>query len=107
MIKNSIHPEDTKILEASKNIVNIIINNLEIVRTTKYLSPSLIVRGVRRTWGHKPSTRGNIQITLTIGKPNYAEREFIKLCKKAKEPFPVKNTQLKFWKPKKANLKRK
>jgi len=40
-------------------------------------------------------------MVLTIGRPNYAEREFIKLCKKAGEPFPVKKMQLKFYPKKK------
>jgi hypothetical protein len=34
---------------------------------------------------------------FTIGKPNYEEREFIKKCKKAGEPFPVKKIQVKFY----------
>lgn len=34
---------------------------------------------------------------VTIGKPNYAEREFIKLLKRADEPFPVKKMQLKLY----------
>jgi hypothetical protein len=32
---------------------------------------------------------------VTIGRPNYDEREFIKKCKKAGEPFPVKKIQVK------------
>lgn len=38
---------------------------------------------------------------LSVGIPNYAERKFIKTCKKAGEPFPVKKTQFKMM-PKKA-----
>jgi hypothetical protein len=34
-------------------------------------------------------------VTPTIGIPNYL-REFIRKCKKAGEPFPVKKIQLKF-----------
>ena len=77
------------------------------VKATKYLSPKEIVRAVRTTYGGK-FKQGNIEITITIGKPNYLEREFIKLCQKAKEPFPVKNIQVKEYNPKKkSNLKRK
>lgn len=65
------------------------------VRATKFFSETLIVRGVRRTYGGKIA-KGNTEILLTIGKPNYAEREFIKACKKAGEPFPVKNIQIKW-----------
>jgi hypothetical protein len=38
---------------------------------------------------------------VTIGKPNYAEREFVKKCKQSGEPFPVKRLQLKFYPVKK------
>ena len=59
---------------------------------TKYLSPNLIVRGTRRA---KPNLRNNIDIVLTIGRPNYAERQFIKLAKKTGEKFPIRKVQLK------------
>jgi len=62
-------------------------------KATKYFSDKLIVRAVRRTYGGK-ITKGNAEITLTIGKPNYKEREFIKLAKKAGEKFPIKNIQI-------------
>ena len=65
------------------------------VKTTKYVGPKLIIRAVRKRYGKKISNKSNVEITLTIGRPNYAEREFIKLCKKAKEPFPVKQIQIK------------
>ena len=38
---------------------------------------------------------------LTIGRPNYLERIFIKKCIKAEEPFPIKKIQLKFYPKKK------
>lgn len=76
---------------------------------TKYVSPKLTVRAARR-W-YKAKTRGcgknkrtisgsfnarAIEIELTIGPPNYVEREFVKKCRKAGEPFPVKKIQLKY-----------
>jgi hypothetical protein len=63
-----------------------------------YLSPVLVVRAARR---HKPDKRNRItEIVLTIGAPNYAEREFIALCNRVKEPFPVRKIQL-HWYPEK------
>ncbi len=62
----------------------------------KYISDRLIVRATRTLFRGKIDKRGNFQITVTIGRPNYREREFIKLLKKAGEPFPVRNTILKF-----------
>lgn len=89
--------------EAVIQVTNAIINTEDVIKATKYISPILIVRAVRKTYklvGRKPNTKGNIEIILSIGKPNYVEREFIALCKKAKEPFPVKKIQLKTWKKK-------
>lgn len=66
---------------------------INVLKATKFVSPKLVVRATRTKTSFG---RGrNVEITLTIGKPNWAEREFIKLCKKAKEPFPVKRIQLK------------
>jgi hypothetical protein len=76
------------------------------VKATKYINPKLIVRATRKLC-HGRFDRGNIEIILTFGRPNYIEREFIKLCQKAKEPFPIKKVQLKLYKPKPNKLKRK
>jgi hypothetical protein len=61
----------------------------------KYLSPKLIVRACRKRYRGK-ILKGSIEIILTIGKPNYKEREFIKKCKKVGEPFPIERVQLKY-----------
>ncbi len=65
------------------------------IQATKYFSETLIVRARRRTYGGKV-VKGNTEILLTIGKPNYQEREFIKTCKRAKEPFPIKRVLIKW-----------
>lgn len=60
---------------------------------TKYISPDLVVKAtLHGKWSWR--SRGKV-IHVTYGKPNYAEREFIKKCKKAGEKFPVKKIQLK------------
>ena len=61
-----------------------------------YASPTEIVRVTRRWYGRKGPDKNKIELQVTAGKPNYLEREFIKKCKKAGEPFPVKKVQLKF-----------
>ena len=64
-----------------------------VYRATKFLSEELVVKMTRR---HKKRSRGRChEAVLTIGKPNYAERQFIRACKKAGEPLPVKRVQLK------------
>lgn len=80
-----------------KNNYNEVIENLlksGAVKATKYLSQKEIIRATRRKFGGK-FVKGNIEITITIGKPNYIERIFIKDCLRAKEPFPIKKVQLK------------
>jgi len=61
---------------------------------TKYLSPVLVVKATRH--GKPCKNERSTSMVVTVGKPNYAEREFIKKCKKAGEPFPVKKIQLKW-----------
>lgn len=65
-------------------------------KATKYLSPSVVIKATAR---HKPNKRArNVEMILTIGKPNYVEREFIRDCKRAGERLPVKRVQVKEWK---------
>ena len=86
------------------NVIEAVLTG-KVVRATKYISPKEIIRATRTRF-HGKITNGNIEISLTIGRPNYLEREFIKLCQKSGEPFPVKKIQLKLYNPtKKKNLK--
>ena len=82
-------------------------NNGKVIRAVEYVSPKLIIRAVRRTFNKKIYKGSNIEIMLTIGRPNYLEREFIEECLKAKEPFPIKRVQLKLYNPKPKKLLRK
>lgn len=65
-------------------------------KATKFLSKKQIVRASIKTFNRKISKVGNVEIILTLGHPNFAERKFLKLCKKAGEPIPVKKVQLKY-----------
>lgn len=79
----------------------------EVIKATKYLSPNKILRAVRTRYHGKFTRKGeNVEISLTIGRPNYMERDLIKWFLKAKEPFPVKKVQLKLYNPPKKELKR-
>lgn len=63
---------------------------------TKYLGPAYVVRATRRVYGAKRRfSRTAVEIILTMGRPNHAERRFIARCKKAGESF-LKKVQLKF-----------
>lgn len=61
---------------------------------TRYLDTNLIVRVTRR--GKHDRRDRAFEFVLTIGKPNFRERAFIKQCKKAGEKFPLKKIQLKY-----------
>lgn len=65
-------------------------------KATKYLTAKEVAKATRRRYGGKISKNGPLEILFTMGKPNYEERKFIKIYKKAGEPFPVKKIQLKF-----------
>lgn len=64
----------------------------------KYLAPDLVVKATAQR--RKDSRARGRTFIVTIGKPNYRERAFIKKCKAAGEPFPVKKIMLRLW-PKK------
>jgi len=72
------------------------------VRATKYNSEKETVKATRRTYKGRVDKNQPIEILFTIGRPNYKEREFIKDCKAAGVPFPVKKIQVKYAAPGKA-----
>lgn len=65
-------------------------------KATKFISEKYIVRATRQLERKKLSNVGNLEITLTIGHPNYEERDYVRMCKKAHMHFPLKNVWLKF-----------
>ena len=80
-----------------KSVISTVVDNLletNSYKAEKYLTDKLVVRATRKSYKGK-FAKGNIEILLVVGKPNFAQREFIKDCKKAGEPFPVKRIQLK------------
>ena len=63
-------------------------------RATKYVSERRVIIATR---GFKPDKRNRLEtFTVTLGVPNWEERKFIKDCKRAGEPLPVRKIQLKF-----------
>jgi len=65
------------------------------IKATVFISAKQIVRAKRTTYKGKIE-KGNIEITLTIGKPNFSERELIAKFKKAREKLPIDKMMLKF-----------
>ncbi len=68
-------------------------------KATVYLSSNLVVSICFHNRPYARCTRRDL--VVKVGVPNYLETRFIKACKKAGEPLPVKKVQLKFWPKKK------
>lgn len=66
---------------------------------SKYVTPLLVVTATRRGKPHRRDTR--LEMVLTIGRPNFRGRAFVKACRKAGEPFPVRKVQLRWMKGRK------
>lgn len=87
-------------------------NQNNLITATKYISPNLTVRLSRKRHNKNvydkrkarvfviDKKEHRIDFVLCVGAPNYLERDFIKSCKKAGEPFPIKKIQLKYQKNK-------
>ena len=71
-------------------------------KATKYISEREVIHATRRTYKARsgkrvfPAKNQNVDLVVTIGRPNYRDREFIRKCKAAGEPFPVKKVQLRY-----------
>ena len=64
-------------------------------KATVYIARDYVVKATRKD---KLDRRNKSEtFVVTMGRPNYLERKFIKLCEKAGEPFPVKKVVLKPW----------
>jgi hypothetical protein len=60
------------------------------------LSPDMVVTAARRYKVRR--NERSTTVVLTIGKPNYAVRQFIHACKRAGEPLPIRKIQLEWYK---------
>lgn len=67
-------------------------------RVTKFLTPRLVVKATRKVYRgetRRQAMSSRVQtMVFTVGPPNYGERVFIKKCKKADEPFPIKKLRI-------------
>ena len=81
-------------INAISSTVEVLLRS-ESKKATKFLSDKLVIRATRKTYRGRIDRRGNTEVFLTIGRPNFTEREFIKACVKSGESFPVKKIQLK------------
>lgn len=76
--------------------VKALFSSPNIYKATFYLSDNYVIKATAKRWKKKlPKKNQRIEVLLTMGRPNYEERLFIKLCKQAGEPFPIKKIQYK------------
>jgi predicted secreted acid phosphatase len=69
-------------------------------QATKYVSNKNGGQVVTATRRHRPRKYDDMmEIVLKVGRPNWKEQRFIRLCERAKEKFPVRKVQIK-WYPK-------
>ncbi len=85
-----------KILERAISQVAAAIIRYDVKQAVKYLLPDYTVKATVQ--GNPDGRSHQRTMLITYGRPNYAEREFIKLAKKAGEPFPIRKVQLRPWK---------
>lgn len=79
------------VLNSGKVIADVVeLVNRGFKRATAYVAPHAVIKATVRC-----STRGSVEIVLTGGRPNFAERKFIKACIKAGERFPIRKIQVK------------
>jgi len=68
-------------------------------RATAYIAEK---RTVKATLQRRIDKRArSATVLVTVGAPNFLERRFIRLCKKAGMAFPLNHIQWKFWPKKK------
>lgn len=61
-------------------------------QAVKYFTPTFVVKATRR--GSLDVRNKTMEIFVTIGRPGYRERDFIRQASRAGEPFPIKKIQL-------------
>lgn len=95
----------TMISGAAEAVVSaLLVTNLNARKATTFLGPNLVIKLTRRFKVNKRDDRQDF--VLTIGAANYAERKFVKACRKAGNPLPVRTVRLQTF-PKKRPKKRK
>lgn len=78
----------------------ILLEDLHIKKVSNFIAPNLVLSILAETFRDEKKKKkrlgGSNKFIVKFGRPNYKEREFIKACKKANEPFPIKKLQIKY-----------
>ena len=92
--------DPTEVSAATVDVLAAMLSDAKLKRATKYLREDLVVK-MTRAFVPRANGRGET-MHFTLGKPNFAERRFVRLAQAAGEPFPVKKVQLKGFPKKRA-----
>lgn len=68
-------------------------------RATAFISPTLTLKATAQRKQDKRAK--STTVLVTVGRPNFVERRFIRVCQKAGMAFPLRQIQWKFWPKKK------
>lgn len=96
-------PKDTMNNLIAKDVAQVIDTLLRTGahRATKYIDKNLTVKATKKNFSGKRPSKGLLELAVTIGRPNFAERRYIEKLLQVGEPFPVKKIQVKPWPTKK------
>lgn len=78
--------------QVKRSDISLVVDTLlksDLKRVTKFVSPKLTIKATRLFKPNRVQTAETY--IVSIGRPNFAERKFIKDAVKAGEPFPVRN----------------
>lgn len=67
-----------------QKMLELLEQNPQLRQVRYYRSPKRVVKLTRRQ-----KSRKTTEYILTVGKPNYRDRQFIRLCIRARQPFPI------------------
>lgn len=90
-------------MEVKDQIIGSVVSTLlfsDAKKVTKFLSPKLRITATRSHKRDRRNTRESF--IVTIGQPNYEQRQLVKAAIAAKEPFPIRKLQIKQWRVKQA-----
>ena len=75
--------------------VNDVLNIKNVRRATAYISAKRVIKATLQRRIDKRAK--SVTVLVTVGKPNFVERRFIRLCKQAGMVFPLQQIQWKHW----------
>ena len=79
--------------------VNDVLNGANIRRATAFISSTLTIKATAQHRFRKNERSSTMLVT--VGRPNFVERRFIRICQKAGVCFPLRQIQWKHWTKKK------